>query len=65
LYLFFGYLTVLFELLNVMSGGKMNYYYNEVEVIVLHFMISVLEENHDQAAGLPATKLQPHDDNKE
>jgi len=26
LYLYFGYLTVLFELLNVMRGGKMNYH---------------------------------------
>ena len=33
--------------------------------MVLHFMITVLEENHDQDAGLPATKLQPHDDNEE
>lgn len=43
----------------------MNYQHNDVEVIVLHFMISVLQENHDQDAGLPATNLQPHDDNEE
>jgi len=36
-----------------------------MEVIVLHFMISVLEQNHYQDAGFPATKLQPHDDNEE
>jgi hypothetical protein len=34
-------------------------------VMVLYFMTTVLEENHDGDAGLPATKLQSHHDNEE
>lgn len=38
---------------------------NDVQVIVLHFTITVQEVNHDHDVVLPATELKPHDDNKE